>query len=68
MKLRHPLLTVFFVKAFAITSFSQTILYEGKTYQQKLLKNENHTYIITVEKGGEAELTIMQKGVDVAID
>jgi len=68
MKLRQPLLALLFIEAFAMTSFSQTILLEGKTYKGKLLKNENHTYIITVEKGGEAALTVMQQGVDAAID
>src|SRR5215216_905016 len=65
----HQLLLMLFFTAFSINSFcQQQVLQPGKTYSKKLQKDENHVYTLSLDKGGYAELTVMQKGVDVAID
>src|SRR6266496_2691034 len=54
---------------FSTPSFSQQeVLLVGSSFSKKLLKNEKHVYAVTLEKGGYAELVVMQKGVDLAVD
>src|SRR4028118_1636310 len=69
MKSFQLICLLLFLIAFSIDSLSQErTLRPGKTYSGKFLKNENHTYTISLKKGEYAKCVVMQNGVDAAID
>ena len=43
-------------------------LHVGNTLEMKIFKDQNHEYVISLKRGEYAQFTIMQKGVDLAID
>ena len=63
--LKNLLLLISLLPAFC---YAQESLQQGKTIEKKLLKDEKHSYSIDMKVGECAFLSVIQKGVDVAVD
>ncbi len=67
-KLKPPFILLFLFTLNSACLFAQQLLIPGSEYQRRLKTNETHNYTFSLKKGEAAEFTVMQKGVDLAID